>query len=213
MEFDFEPGEEVVALGRKPRERIAQDLARGERHALAVGEINIAEEPAGVRRPGQNLKGVRIGDHDEIAGALHLVHGETAAGGEDRIDGLVRRILGKERRGHGHAALHQGRRVGGDHRLAAQHAVLIGEGKANELELVFLDRLRDRLGAARLLVGPQIVALDEGSDRQNDGVTPSCTVIPGRDRSRVSRDGEPGIPNRNPWSWIPGPAAFSGVPE
>ena len=33
--------------------------------------------------------------------------------------------------------------------------------KANKLEFMLLDRLRDRLGGARLRVGPKTVALDE----------------------------------------------------
>jgi hypothetical protein len=39
--------------------------------------------------------------------------------------------------------------------------VLIGERKPHQVELVLFDRLLDRLGAARLFLGPQTVALDE----------------------------------------------------
>ena len=37
---------------------------------------------------GSTLERRGIGDHDEIAATLHLRHGEAAAGGEHRIDGL-----------------------------------------------------------------------------------------------------------------------------
>ena len=103
----------------------------------------------------------RVGDHDEIAAALHFRHVEAAAGREYRTGGLVRGVLGQQRRRHGDAALHQRRRILGHHGLAAQHAVLIGEREAHQFELVLLDRLRDRLGGARLLVGPKTVPLDE----------------------------------------------------
>ncbi len=162
MEFDLEPGEKIVAFARKPRERVAQNLPRRERHRLAVSKINVAKEPAGVRCPRQNLERVRVGDHDEIAAALHLLHGEATAGSEDRIDRPVRGVLGQERGRHGHAAVQHRRPVGGDHRLAAQHAVLVGEREPHQFKLAFLDRLLDRLGVARLFVGPQTVALDEG---------------------------------------------------
>jgi hypothetical protein len=73
----------------------------------------------------------------------------------------VRRILGKQRRRHGDTAFHRRQRVGGKQRLAAQHAVLIGEGEAHQFELVLLDRLRNVFRVARLLAGPQAVVLDE----------------------------------------------------
>ena len=166
MKFNFEPGEEIETLRRKPRQRVAQDLPRRERHRLAVGEKDIAEQPAGIGRavilrPRQHLKRCRVGDHDEIAAALHFRHVEAAAGGEHRIDGFVRGVLGKERRRHGDAARHRAQRVGGHQSLAAQHAVLVGKREAHQFELVALDLLRDGLGLPRLFGGPETVTLDE----------------------------------------------------
>ena len=161
MKLDFEPGEIVEAFTPEPRQRIAKNLPRRERHRFAVGEINVAEKPAGIGRPWQHLKRRRVGHHDEIAATLHLRHGEAAAGGEHRIDRLMRGILGEQRRRHGDAAAHQRRGVGGDDGLAAQHAMLIGERKPHQLQLVFPDRLLDRLGFPRLIFGPKTVALDE----------------------------------------------------
>jgi hypothetical protein len=40
--------------------------------------------------------------------------------------------------------------------------VLIDEGKADQFELVAFDRFVDGQGGAALVIGPQIVAVDEG---------------------------------------------------
>ncbi len=66
----------------------------------------------------------------------------------------MRGVLSQQRRRHGDATAHRGERVGGKQRLAAQHAVLVGKGKADEFEFVFLDRLYDGIRRAHLLVGP-----------------------------------------------------------
>ena len=112
--------------------------ARGKRHRLAVGEIDIAQQPAGFVRPWQHAEGRRIGDHHEIAAALHLGHAEAAARGEYRKHGPVRGVLGEQRGGDGDAARISFAASLGHHRLAAQHAVLIGKGEADEFELAVL---------------------------------------------------------------------------
>jgi len=127
MEFDLKPGDEIEPGRRKPRQRIAKHLPRREWDRLAVGEIDVAQEPAGIRRPRQHLKRCRVGNHDEVAAALHLRHGKAAAGREDRIERLVRGVLGKQRRRHGDAGLHHAGSVGCHDGFAAQHAVLIGK--------------------------------------------------------------------------------------
>ena len=82
----------------------------------------------------------RVGHHDKIAAALHLLHAEAAARREHRPRGLVRGVLGEQRRRHGDAASHQRRRIGRHHGLAAQHAVLVGKREADQFEVLFLDR-------------------------------------------------------------------------
>jgi hypothetical protein len=52
--------------------------------------------------------------------------------------------------------------VAGNQSLAAQHAVLVGERKPHQFELVLLDVLRDRRRGLGLFVGPELVAVDEG---------------------------------------------------
>ncbi len=74
-------------------------MAGRERHRLAVLEIDVAQHPAGLRRPGQHAERRRVGDHQEVAAALHLRHAEAAAGGEHREHGLVRGVLGQQRGG------------------------------------------------------------------------------------------------------------------
>ena len=146
------PARKSKPASREPRQRVAQNLPRRERHRLAVGEIDVAQEPAGVRRRHRSGHGKTR----NVAGSATMTKSpppcisampKPPPGGEHRIGGLVRRVLGKQRRRHGDAASHQRRRVRGHDGLAAQHAVLIGEREAHQFELVFLDRLRDRLGA------------------------------------------------------------------
>ena len=74
MEFDLEPGAIVEARLAELAERVAIELPGRERHRPAVGEDDVAQHPAGVGRPRQHAERRRIGDHDEIAGALHLRH-------------------------------------------------------------------------------------------------------------------------------------------
>ena len=106
VEFDFEAGHVVEAGIAEPVQHLPVEMARGERHRLAVPEIDVAQHPACLRRPGQNAEGRRIGDHQEIAAAFHLRHAEAAAGGEHREHRLVRSILGEQRRGHRAAVAH-----------------------------------------------------------------------------------------------------------
>ena len=80
MELDLEAGHVVEAGVGELLQRAAIEMAGRERHRLAVGEIDVAQHPAGLRRPGQHAEGGGIGDHQEIAAALHLRHAEAAAG-------------------------------------------------------------------------------------------------------------------------------------
>ena len=112
-------------------------------------------------RPGQHTEGRGIGDHDEIAAALHFRHGEAAAGVntgntvrcEVSFASNVVVMVTPARMSFAGLARH--------HRLAAQHAVLIGEREADQFELVLLDRGFDAARRALLRRRPQTVALDE----------------------------------------------------
>ena len=146
MKLDFEAGEIIEAGDAEARQRLAQNLPRRKRHRLAVPEIDVAQQPAGTRaavfrRPRQHAERRRVRHHDEIAAALHLCHAEAAARREHRIRGLVRDVLGEKRGRHANAASHQARGLRRHRGLAAQHAMLVGERKAHEVELVLLDRL------------------------------------------------------------------------
>ena len=138
MEFDLQPGDVLVAGGLQSAQRGARDAARIEWHRLAVGEPGLALHPAGGLRPGQHAKARRIGHHDRIRPALHLVHAEAATGREHREDRLVRGVLGEQRGGDGDAVFKCGLEFGDGHRLAAQDAVLVGEGEAHDFQIAFL---------------------------------------------------------------------------
>ena len=112
----------------------------------------------------QHAERRRIGDHDEVAGARHLVEAHAAAGGEHREHRAVRGVLGEQRRRHGDAGAHGVRGLRRDQRLAAQHAVLIAERKAHDFELAPLDLALDRGRGAALLGAPQVVAVDEARE-------------------------------------------------
>jgi hypothetical protein len=165
MELDFEPGDVVEASLGKPLQYAAIKMPGRERHRLAVGEIDVAQHPTRPLRPRQHAEGQGIGDHQEVAAALHLRHAEPAAGGENRKHRFVRGVLGKQRGGDGAAVAHRGRGLARHHGFSAQNAVLVGKRQADDLESLFLDPF---IGAGRrleLLVAPQAVALDEAARR------------------------------------------------
>ena len=162
MEFDFETGDVVEAGIAEPVEHLTIEMARRERHRLAVLEIDVAQHPAGLRRPWQHAERGRVGDHQEIAAAFHLRHAEAAAGGEHREHGLVRGVLGEQRGGDRAAVAHHLGGVAGDDGLAAQDAVLVGKREPHDLEALLLDQPLGPRGGLELLLAPQTVALDEG---------------------------------------------------
>ena len=132
-----------------------------QRHRPAVGEIDVAQHPSGGIGPGQHAEGRRIRHHDEVAGAGHLVEPHAAARGEHRENRAVRGVFSKKRRGHRDAGAQRISGFGGDQRLAAQNAVLIGKGEAHHLELALLDFALDLTRNAALLRRPQIVTVDK----------------------------------------------------
>jgi hypothetical protein len=114
-----------------------------------------------VRRPRQHAERGGIGDHEEVATALHLGHAKTAPGREDRECRLVRGILGQERGRHRATVAHRCGGVARHDRLSAQNAVLVGKREAHDLEPIFLDPLVGLDRGFVLFVVPQSVALDE----------------------------------------------------
>ena len=127
VEFDLEARDEIVTAASQLIEHLAIEMARGERHRAAVAEIEVAQQPACGRRPGQHAERRRVRHHQHVGGAFHLLHAKTAAGGEHREHRLVRGVLGEHRGGDGAAAFERSQRFARDQRLAAQDAVLIGE--------------------------------------------------------------------------------------
>ncbi|MCY1187552.1 hypothetical protein D9M73_285460 [compost metagenome] len=104
MELDFQSCDKLVTGRRQLLLRVAQDTARGERHGPAILEIRVAQDPPGLRRPGQHPEGRRIGNERHIRPALHAGHVEAAARAEHGKDRAVRCVLGEQRGSHVHAA-------------------------------------------------------------------------------------------------------------
>ncbi len=145
--------------------RLAQHLAieraRRERHRAAVAEIQVAQHPARRRCPGQHAEGGGIRHHQHVGRALHLFHTEAAAGGEHGKHRAVRGVFREHGGGDGAAALQRGDRLRGDDGLAAQNAVLVGEGEADDLEILLLDDAAHPRRRVLLLIRPQRMTRDE----------------------------------------------------
>ncbi len=77
MEFDLEAGEELVAGVPQAAKHLAIDLPRAERHRPAVGEDDVAQHPAGVRRPRQHAEGRRVVHHHAVRRAYPHVRPRT----------------------------------------------------------------------------------------------------------------------------------------
>ena len=161
MELDFEAGDEVEAAIAQGREGAAQDLARAEWHRPAVGEVDVAQHPAGMRRPGQGAKGRGIGQHDHVGRALQLLHAEATARLPDREHRAVRRILQQHGRGEADAVLQRRIDFRGHQRLAAQDAMLVGEGQAHDRHLAGLHAPLGLAGRDLALLGPEARAFDQ----------------------------------------------------
>ena len=141
MKLDLQAGQIVEPGVGQFFQSAAIKMSGRERHRRAVGEIDIAQHPSGVRRPRQHAKRRGIGDHEKIAAAFHFRHAEAAARGEHGKHGLVRGVLGEQRGGNRAAVAHERGRLTGDHRLAAQNAVLVRKREPDHFELMLLDQL------------------------------------------------------------------------
>ena len=136
-------------------------MPRRERHRAAVAEMEVAQQPARGRRPWQHAKGGGVRDHQHVGGAFHFLHAKAAAGREHRKHRTVRGVLGEHGRGDGAAALQRCQRFARDQGLAAQDAVLVGERKPDDFEILFFDDLAQAACRLFLLVRPQAVTFDE----------------------------------------------------
>ena len=157
VEFDLEAGDKVVAALCELREHRPVEMAGRKRHRPPVGKINIAQQPAGRRRPWQHAKTCGVRHHQNIGGAFHFPHPKTAARGEHRKYGPMRGVLGKHRRGDGASALQRGQRFAGDQCLAPQDSVLVGEREPDDLEFLLFDDSAQARRRFALLVGPKPV--------------------------------------------------------
>src|ERR1700722_2730314 len=166
--LDFKSGQEIVAARFELREHLLIEMAGRERDRPPVGEIDIAQQPAGRRRPWQHAKAQGIRYHQNVCGAFHLLHAETAACREHRKDGLVRGILGEHRGGDGAATLQRRQRLARDQRLASENSVLIRKREPDHLKLVILDDAPQPRRRFLPLARPQTMTLNKAQR-----VTPS----------------------------------------
>ena len=105
VKLDLEPGHIVKAGVCEFRQCIAISLAGCEGNFLAIREIAVAQQPTGAVGPRQHAECLRIGHHDEIAGAAHFRQAQAAACLENREHRAMRRVLGKQRARHGDAVM------------------------------------------------------------------------------------------------------------
>ena len=128
----------------------AQEPAQKDRGKSAVPGINerFLQPDLNVREWEEIFEGesreIFTARNEVLAAAGHRLDAEAAAVGEHRIDGLVRGVLGQERRRHAAAVPQHRRQLVGEHRLAPQYSGLIGERQADHLKLArrhFLDHL------------------------------------------------------------------------
>ena len=82
--------------------------------------------------------------HD-VRGALHLGNADTSARRKRGEDRAVRGVLEEQRARHRNASLERRAHFGRGERLAAQHAVLVGERKAHRFQVVRFDLLQGLL--------------------------------------------------------------------
>ena len=171
VELDLDAGQVVEPLRPEPGRGGAADIAGRAGDRPPVRPADVAEHPAGPRRPGQDAEGLRVGDHQEIRGAGEVGVGET--GGEDRRHRAVRAVLDQQSRSDRHAVGERRIDRPGHDRLAAQNAVLVGEGEAHQLDAVLGDAAEHLRPGLALLLPPQPVAVDEARPPGRAGHAPA----------------------------------------
>ena len=130
-----------------------QQRARGEGHGAPVREEQVAQQPAGMRRPGQHAEGRGIGQHDHVRRPPQRRVRKGAAAVEHRERGFAREVL-HQQRGRGVGAVgQQPGRLRRHQRLAAEHAMRVGEGQPHHLQPITGDARGD-LGGQPVLLPP-----------------------------------------------------------
>ena len=187
VKLDLEAGDEIEAALTELVQHLAKQMPCRKRHRASVGEMHVAQQPAGRGRPGQHAEACGVGHHQHVGRAFHLRHAEAAAGGEHRKHRAVRGVLGEHRGGDGAAAFERGERLACDQRLAAQDAVLIGKRQADGFEFLFFDDAAQAARRLLLLARPKTVTLNE-IQRVTPGISTKseCTWPRGSRRARCA---------------------------
>src|SRR6266851_6686540 len=162
MKCHFEPRHVVETGFAQPLQRAPVQIASRDGNRLAAGEIQIAQQPSRAYSPRQDMERGWVGNNDYVGGRLHVALGE--AGAAQRQNGrysVMRGVLRQQCHRESAALAHHPRQFASDHRLAAQHSMLIGKREPDDFQLVRLDKLLDLVRGFRPLVGPQTMTFDE----------------------------------------------------
>src|SRR5215831_15239685 len=156
--LDLYPGEVVVARLAEFAQHAAHQAAAVQRHRLAVGEIDVAEHPAGTVGPWQDPERGRIRYQHDIREPGELIDAKAAARRERRHEHLVAAVEAVDRPGEVEPVRHGSDRHLGGQRLAARDAVLIDDGQADGAQVKLAYPADDRGRRRGLLLGVQTVA-------------------------------------------------------
>ena len=124
----------------------------GKRHWFSIGQIPIAQNPAGTGRPGQHSERGRHWNGNEITCVLHFRNAKAPAWAEHRKNCGVRGVLREQSSGDAATVAHRLFGLACHDGLATQNAVLVGVGQADDLQTVFLDQPDDPFRFGKVLV-------------------------------------------------------------
>jgi len=143
VKLDLEAHHRPEALAAQVFERSPIDVTGRDRHGRAVGEIQVGQDPARSRNPWQHAEGLRVGNHQEVAGAAGRAQRQAALASENREGGQVGSVEGEQRADDGVAALERGEKVSGGQHFAARDSVLVGKHDPHRGYPVALDSVVD----------------------------------------------------------------------
>ncbi len=157
VEFHFQTAHQLKALASQLTQCTAQTAASIVFHRLAVGIIQVAKNPTGIRGPGQATKCAGVGHHDQVGSAGQLLSTHTRARLPHWHGGTVRGVLQNQRGGHG-AAIDQRAADGiANNGFATGQTVLIGKNKAQDFNIVGLNSGNDIFRLGDLVAVPESV--------------------------------------------------------
>ena len=159
--LDLNARQVVVAGVGELSQRPAHEPATVQRHRLPVGEIDVAQHPAGPVGPGQDAERRGVRHEHDVREAGHLLEAESAASGEGRHEHLIAGVEAVDGTGEVEAVGQGSDRHLRRQRLSARHPVLVNDDQPDGTQVAFTDLARDRLGRGGLRGCVQAVSRDE----------------------------------------------------